>query len=190
MYWKIVGIIFSAFILTMCVSSSGEFCLWGMRSGTSYGETTWGTADRVALTPSELKKYTKISQQKVNAYVDEIYDVADLYCVNRQGFYPDEKLKNRVRELATIYVNGVYSVSQIQDLRLALKEDDTSLMFARVLETAGLYKDQMLDYCDHKKRVDVPTELQKTLFYHYMNNNGLIWFDPERSARVCKSVLG
>lgn len=189
-YWIIAGVAALVLFLTQCVSSNGKVCLFGMRDGTRNLETTWGTSDRVALSSSELKKQTQIAQRKSEEYVHEVYKIANLYCENRNGFYPDEKVVEKAKELATIYVNGAWSVTQIDDLRFALKENATPILLARILEMAGLYREQLADYCDKDIKPKVPEELKKTLFSHYMHEAGFIWFAPAVPAKYCKTVLG
>lgn len=181
----------SVLFLTQCVSSYGEVCLFGMKSGTGYLENTWGTSDRVPLSSSELKKQTEIAQQKVDENVNKIYGAADLYCANRDGFFPDEQTKNQMIELATIQLDKGFAVgNQNKALEYALKEDATSLLLATLFETAGIYKKQLIDYCDNNRRAKVPGLFQRGYFFHYMQEQGYIWFAPEKSARFCKTILG
>lgn len=189
-YWTIAGVVASALFLTQCVSSTGDICLFGMRDGSRSLETTWGTSNRVPLSSAELKKQTRIAQQKVDEDINAIYRVADLYCANRDDIFLNEQSKKKMKELATIQLDNGFAVGTRKAFEYALKENDTSLLFATVLETAGIYREQLVDYCDNNQRAEVPELFQRGFFFHYMHERGYIWFSPQKPARYCKTVLG
>lgn len=189
-YWVIAGVAALVLFLTQCVSSTGEVCLFGMRDGERYSRTTWGTKDMVPLSSEELKKQTKIAQQKVDEDINTIYSAADLYCANRDGFFPDEQTKKKMIALARIQLDKRFAVEARKPLEHALKENATSLLFASVFETAGIYKEQLIDYCDNNRRAEVPERFQRGYFFHYMHEQGYSWFDVTKPAKYCKSVLG
>ena len=189
-YWTIAGVVALALFLTQCVSSTGDLCLFGMRNGSRSLETTWGTSNRVPLSSAELKKQTRIAQQKVDEDINAIYRVADLYCANRDDIFLNEQSKKKMKELATIQLDNGFAVGTRKAFEYALKENDTSLLFATVLETAGIYREQLVDYCDNNQRAEVPELFQRGFFFHYMHERGYIWFSPQKPARYCKTVLG
>lgn len=189
-YLKIVGVVALALFITQCVSSTGEICLFGMRDGSRSLETTWGTSDRVPLSSTELKKQTKIAEKKVEEEINVIYRVAALYCSNRDDIFLNEQLKNKMKELASIQLDKGFAVGTRKALEHALKEDNTSLLYATVLETAGIYREQLVSYCDNNQRAEVPELFQRGYFFHYMNESGYIWFSPQKPAKYCKSILG
>jgi len=189
-YWTIAGVVALALFLTQCVSSTGDICLFGMRDGSRNLETTWGTSNRVPLSSAELKKQTRIAQQKVDEDINAIYRVADLYCANRDDIFLNEQSKTKMKELATIQLDNDFAVGTRKAFEYALKENDTSLLFATVLETAGIYREQLVDYCDNNQRAEVPELFQSGFFFHYMHERGYIWFFPQKPARYCKTILG
>lgn len=189
-YWTIAGVVALVLFLTQCVSSTGEICLFGMKDGSRSLETTWGTRNRVPLSSDELKKQTKIAQQKVDDDIDAIYRFADSYCANKYDIFLDEQSKNKMKELATIQLDKGFAVGTRKSLEYALKEDATSQLFATVFATAGIYREQLVDYCKNNRRAEVPELFQRGFFFHYMHERGYIWFSPQKPAKYCKSVLG